>query len=71
MQYLLSEQEYKDLQRKDSKFDQLTMLLHKISEDLCNDKDKLKLFRQLVDDLDYSSQDGTTDAILFAWENRK
>jgi len=71
MQYLLSEQEYKDLQRKDSKFDQLTMILHKIDEDLCNDKDKLQLFRQLVNDLGYSSQDGTTDAILFAWENKK
>jgi hypothetical protein len=71
MQYILTEEEYRKLKQQDSKFDELCMILHNIDNDLVDDKSKLKLFRTLVNDLGYSSQNGTTEAALFAWNSRK
>ena len=70
MQYILTQEEYNSLQRQDSKFDKLYMILNRIDVDLMmNDKSKLMVFRKLMNDLDYASQDGTIDAVLFAWAN--
>lgn len=69
MQYILTQEEYNSLQRQDSKFDKLHMILHRIDVDLIDDTSKLMVFKKLISDLDYASQDGTIDAVLFAWDN--
>lgn len=71
MMYILTHKEYNALKRKDPKFDELVMILHNIDSEICNDKAKLTLFRTLANDLGYSSQNGTEEAVLNAWSSRK
>ena len=71
MQYILTEEEYKKLKEEDSKFKELCMILYNIDSERIDTKSKFLLFSKLSDDLAYSEQDGNTEAVLFAWNNRK
>lgn len=71
MRYLLTEEEYQQLQETDVKFEKLYSILHSIDTGTTRDETKLDLFRSLVNDLGYAYQDGTIDKILENWKNWK
>lgn len=70
MQYILTQEEYKELERKDSRFEPLTIIMHNILELNCSDRIKFNLIAELNSALAYASQDGTTDVVLFNWSNK-
>jgi len=71
MQYILTEQEYKNMKDKKSEFYLLISILRSINKESINDNIKLKLYKTLINDLDRASENDTIEAILNAWENRK
>jgi hypothetical protein len=71
MQYILTEQEYKDLQENDKRFNKLTMIVHNILEQNIVDRFKFNLIVELHDNLAYASQDGSTDSMLHTWEKKE
>lgn len=71
MRYLLTEEEYQQLQETDARFEKLYSILHSIDTETTRDETKLDLFRSLVDDLGRASQEGTIDKILENWKNWK
>lgn len=70
MQYILSEQELKELKQVDPNFHYLHDVLSSISQEIKRDI-RLALYDRLVQDLDQSEQMGITQAMLDAWKQRK
>jgi hypothetical protein len=71
MQYLLTEEELKQLKRYDPNnlYNRLVTVLVSINSSHLNKEEKLKMYNTLAVDVGDRAQDGYEEAMLDAWES--
>lgn len=71
MQYLLSEEEFKQLKKYDPNnlYNRLVDILNSINSVHLSRDEKLKMYEQLSIDVAERAQDGNEEAMLYAWQS--